>query len=54
MDYSDVTVSTKDGIKLKGWFVRQSNPSQCDTIIYFHENAGNIGNRLQFISDLYF
>lgn len=54
MDYREVTVTTRDGLRLKGWFVRQKVPRGCDTIIYFHENAGNIGNRLQFISDFYF
>lgn len=39
---------------MKGWFVKQKNPSAHETIIYFHENAGNIGNRLYAIEVMYF
>lgn len=54
MQYEDVTVQTKDGFALKGWFVKQKSPLQHETLIYFHENAGNIGNRLNVIEGLYF
>lgn len=49
MPYEDVSISTKDGLKLAGWFIKQKNPIQHETIIFFHENAGNIGNRLGFL-----
>ena len=54
MHYEDVTVETKDCLKLRGWFIKQKNPLAHETIIYFHENAGNIGNRLYTIEVLYF
>ena len=46
MQYEDVSIVTKDKLTLRGWFVKQKNPLAHETIIYFHENAGNIGNRL--------
>lgn len=53
MPYEDVSISTKDGLKLAGWFIKQKNPIQHETIIFFHENAGNIGNRLGFLEQIY-
>jgi len=35
---------------LHGWFVKtQNHSSTAPTIVFFHENAGNIGTRLPFI-----
>jgi abhydrolase domain-containing protein 13 len=53
MLYHDVSIKTKDGLKLHGWLIKQKNPRDHDTIIYFHENAGNIGNRLFCIQNMY-
>ena len=53
MPFEDVYVKTKDGVKLHGWFIKQANPKEHDTIIYFHENAGNIGSRLLNIQTMY-
>jgi len=53
MLYEDVVIQTKDGLSLHGWFIKQKNPLQHETLIYFHENAGNIGNRLYSIDVLY-
>ena len=50
LDFEDVTVTTEDGFRLKGWFIKQSRPLEADTILFFHENAGNIGFRLPNIS----
>lgn len=54
MSYEDVIITTADGLKLAGWFIKQKNAVTHETIIYFHENAGNIGNRLYAIEALYF
>jgi fermentation-respiration switch protein FrsA (DUF1100 family) len=54
MLYDDVSIKTSDGLTLKGWFIKQKNPQAHETVIYFHENAGNIGNRLYVIEVLYF
>ena len=54
MLYDDAIITTKDGLQIVGWFIKQKNPLQHETIIFFHENAGNIGNRLACIEALYF
>ncbi len=54
MLYEDVKVTTKDNLVLAGWFIKQKNPLAHETLIYFHENAGNIGNRLYSLEVLYF
>ena len=54
MAYEEVVVTTADKVKLAGWFIKQKNPQSHETVIYFHENAGNIGNRLYAIEALYF
>lgn len=46
-------MKTTDGVKLRGWFVKQPDPEQCETIIFFQANAGNIGFRLPNILKLY-
>jgi fermentation-respiration switch protein FrsA (DUF1100 family) len=54
MLYEDVRIITADKLILAGWFIKQKNPYAHETLIYFHENAGNIGNRLFAIEALYF
>ena len=34
---------------LKGWLCLNKNSKSVPTIVFFHENAGNIGTRLPFI-----
>ena len=41
-----VTLNTTDGLSLKAWY-RPSLHSRLPTVIFFHGNAGNIGNRGQ-------
>ncbi len=47
LDYEDITVTTKDAVRLVGWFV----PSKMHraTLIFCHGNAGNIGHRIEKI-----
>jgi len=47
--YEDVYITTADNVKLHGWFIKHEKSSQCPTVVYFHENAGNIGTRLSYI-----
>ena len=54
MGFEEVTVITKDNMALRGWLIKQKNPGVHETVIYFHENAGNIGNRLYALEVLYF
>ena len=44
LEFEDVFFSTSDGVKLHGWYV----PADSDvTLLWFHGNAGNLGNRLE-------
>ena len=54
IQYEEVWLKTKDNIKLQGWFMFQ--PTETDkreTLIFFHENAGNIGLRLDWFQLVY-
>ena len=53
LPYHHIEIKTSDGIVLRGWKVLQINSKERPTIVFFHENAGNIGTRLSFIEELY-
>ena len=47
LNYEDVYLTTADGIELHGWFI----PGESEVVLaLFHGNAGNIGDRLDFIN----
>ena len=48
LSYQDVEFTTRDGIKLHGWFVE--NKIANGTLLFFHGNAGNISHRLESIA----
>lgn len=48
LDYEDVVVTAKDGIKIYGWFVPANKPRA--TILFCHGNGGNISHRMEKIS----
>ena len=49
--YEDVSIITKDKVKLHAWLVKaNSNCKRFKTIIFFHGNAGNVGSRLPNIN----
>ena len=50
--FKELKVKTKDNLTLFGWLVYKKEKTQLPTILYFHENAGNIGFRLVFIKNL--
>lgn len=50
--FEDIDVLTKDNIQLHGWIIYQNKPKEHPTIIFYHGNAGNIGNRLPNIHKL--
>ena len=51
--YENIYIMTRDKIKLHAWWVKaNSNPKLCRTLIFFHENAGNIGTRIPNIDIL--
>lgn len=48
--YEDVFFTTADGIRLNGWWVPSAaEPEKTLTVLIFHGNAGNIGDRLELI-----
>lgn len=54
MSYEEIWLEAKDGIKLEGWFLYQKvEPEKKNTIIFFHENAGNIGLRMDWFEIIY-
>jgi hypothetical protein len=46
----DVFLTTSDGLKIHAWYVPQ--PGAAVTILYFHGNAGSLGDRREFIGKL--
>lgn len=54
MEYEEIWLTCKDGTKLQGWFIYQKNNCQDKkTMVFFHENAGNIGLRMDFFEMSY-
>jgi hypothetical protein len=44
LDYEDIHFPSNHRLKLHGWFLPGGPPNR--TLIYFHGNAGNVGDRL--------
>ena len=54
LKYEEVWLKAKDGIKIQGWFMYQpTNVDKRKTIIFLHENAGNLGLRLDWFEKMY-
>jgi len=49
LTYDDVVIKTADGVKLHGWLVKMADSTKRPTLVYFQENAGNIGTRIPFM-----
>jgi hypothetical protein len=46
MPYEPITIETSDQEKLHGYLIKQNHrPEECETLVFFHGNAGNIGHR---------
>lgn len=45
LHYEDVRFTAADGARLHGWFVPAAGDESADTLLWFHGNAGNIGDR---------
>ncbi len=43
LEYQDVTLQTKDGVQLHGWYIPHSESQH--VLLFFHGNAGNISHR---------
>ncbi|CAI5737019.1 unnamed protein product [Peronospora destructor] len=53
IDYEDLMIPCKDGVKINAWLMKQRDHTTCPTLIFFHGNAGNIGYRLPNAVQLY-
>ena len=49
--YDDVTLETKDGVALHGWYI--PHPEARRTVLFLHGNAGNISHRRESIEIFY-
>ena len=52
LPYEDVHVTTPDGLKLHGWFIKAKDNENAPTIVVFQGRAGNIGHRVPFLAAL--
>jgi len=52
LNYEDVHITTPDGVKLHGWFIKTETPQTSPTIVVFQGRAGNIGHRVPFLAAL--
>lgn len=48
LDYTSVNMATADGERLHGWWV--SVPDAKGAVLFFHGNAGNISQRINYLS----
>jgi uncharacterized protein len=46
LDYEDVAIETEDGERLHGWLVASKRTGSAGHVLFFHGNAGNIGDRV--------
>lgn len=47
LEYTSLRMETSDGIEIAGWWIPSSDADK--TVLYFHGNSGNIGDRLDRI-----
>jgi fermentation-respiration switch protein FrsA (DUF1100 family) len=52
LNYEELSIMTDDGLKLQGWLMTAGTYEQKDTVVFMHENAGNIGLRLDYFQHL--
>ena len=51
LEYEDVALTTSDGVGISAWFVPHPEPKA--TILFFHGNAGNNGDRVDTLRALH-
>lgn len=52
LEFEDLTLNTADGVKISAWFV--PHPEARATVVFFHGNAGNNGDRVDTLRVLHF
>lgn len=53
LPFESFFITIEDNVRINVVFIKQKESEDCPTIIYFHGNSGNVGHRLQHVSDLY-
>lgn len=51
LGFEDLTLTTEDGIRINGWYVPYKGSE--GVLLWFHGNAGNIGNRVKLLQSLH-
>lgn len=51
LEFEDLMLETADGVRVHAWFIPR--PQAHHTLLFLHGNAGNIGDRLEFIRIFY-
>jgi len=51
ISFKDIYITTEDNVRINGWFI--ANPKAKYTLLFFHGNAGNIGDRIDKLQLLY-
>ncbi|PVU91450.1 hypothetical protein BB561_004384 [Smittium simulii] len=55
-DFEDVHIKTSDNVIIRGYLLKQNSDSKnsnIDTIVFLHDNSGNMGHRLPVAKALY-
>jgi fermentation-respiration switch protein FrsA (DUF1100 family) len=50
LDFEELAIETEDGECLHGWWVATEQPHSSAHVLFFHGNAGNIGDRVLLVS----
>lgn len=48
LEFEELAIETEDGERLHGWWVTTSRSHATGHLLFFHGNAGNIGDRVAF------
>lgn len=48
LEFEELKIKTEDNLNLQGWFLYKDDYKDKDTVVFLHENAGNIGLRLDY------
>jgi len=51
LQYEEVSITTDDGVTLSGWFIPHERARA--VMLYFHGNAGNLSDRVDFLAMLH-
>jgi fermentation-respiration switch protein FrsA (DUF1100 family) len=50
LGFEELAIDTEDGERLHGWWVATQRPHSAGHVLFFHGNAGNIGDRVLLAS----